>query len=338
MIFANPQAFQLLILIPILLLIAWFAPAALARRKGKFVKPYLFGHLAGARLPVGVGRRMVYLCVAIALLACAAARPQFGYEERKIRSRGIDLIVAIDVSNSMLAADHKPNRLARAKAILQDILWTAKGNRIGVVAFAGSAQIKCPLTLDYAMAKTALQTLETASVGTPGTNLGNAIDASIRAFETGSSGERVLVLLTDGEDHEQEIDRAVKVAAEKQVRVYTVGIGTSEGVPIPTSDSSYKRDKDGKIINSRLNVDALTQIADGTGGMFLQAGEGGNAVAHTISAQIEQMIKVDQQDQTFKIYIERYHWLLIPAIVILLFEMLLIPRRNRFREKGGNRA
>lgn len=332
--FANPYALQFLLLIPVMTLIVYFGIRRKLSTKSLFIKPFLFRHLAGSRLPMSDWKHFLIFLIAIVGLIIAAARPQLGFEERKIQSRGIDLIVAIDVSNSMLAEDIKPNRLTRAKAVLQEILWSTRGDRIGVVAFAGSAQVKCPLTLDYAMAKTALQTIDAGTAGTPGTDLGAAIDASIKAFETGSSGERVLVLLTDGEDHEAEVSEALKAATEKKVRVYTIGIGTSEGVPLPQTDNSYKRDKTGKIITSRLNVDVLKTIAEKTGGKTVLAGDSGNSASQTIMDDIGTLKKSEQQDQTFRIYIERYHWFLFPALILLVLEMLLIPKRNTSFRRG----
>ncbi len=325
--FANPVYLNLIWVLLPLFFVYILAEKRHTKAFSKFVKLPFQRVLLGEFRSQSIRTHFLMMFVVIALLICAAARPQWGIKEQRIQSKGIDLIIAVDVSKSMLAQDYLPDRFTRAKRILQDILWSAKGDRIGVIAFSGSSQVKCPLTLDYSMAKTALQSLEVGE-NQPGTDLSNAIDTAIKAFDTGSSGERVLVLLTDGEDHSDNLDSAINEAIEKDIKIFTIGIGTSEGIPLLESDKSYKRDKQGKIVNSKLNFDVLQNIASKTNGLALKAEKSGNTESNTIMAEISTLQKSLQQDRIMQTYTERYQYFLLAALAILFVMMLMPNRRN----------
>ena len=321
--FANPHFLWLLLALPalvgLLALRGWRRRRLLARFAEASLHPYLAPNFSPHLYRI----KQMLLVAAAALLIIGGARPQWGYEERRIVSRGIDLLIAVDVSQSMLAQDYKPNRLARAKDLLQNILWELKGDRVGIIAFAGEAVIQCPLTIDYGMAKAALDTLDTNAVATPGTNIGAAIDAAIRAFDTAASGERVLILLTDGEDHEgQGVTMAEKAKAHK-IRIHTIGIGTSEGMPIPVEGGSYKQDKEGRLVATKLDFATLSKIAEITGGQAIKANPEGIAELVPILSDIEKTVKTQQQDTVFRVYTERFAWFVIPALLLLCIEALM---------------
>ena len=264
--FANTEALWALLALPLLaLLVAW---GIRGRRTmlGRFASlPLALGYLAPRFSPARLRAKGLLLVAAAASLAFAAARPQWGFEDRKILSRGIDMVVAVDTSLSMLAQDYKPDRIARAKELLQDIIWSAKGDRLGVIAFAGDAYVMCPLTLDYSMASSVLKSLSVSTVPVRGTNVAAAINQALSAFSTGAGGERILVLLTDGEDHGGAATQAAERAAKEKVKIYTIGIGTSNGMPIPLPDGSYKQDREGKIVSTKLDFSTLTKISQMTG-------------------------------------------------------------------------
>ncbi len=320
--FANPEALWALLALPALaLLLAW----SLRRRRAiaaRFVSAGLLSRLAPGHSPARVAAKATAVVLACAGVIFAAARPQWGYEDRKISSRGIDLMVAVDTSLSMQSQDYKPNRLARAKDLLQNILWTAKGDRVGVIAFARDAYVMCPLTLDYGMAASALRSIGPDTVPAQGTAVGDAIRAAVRAFDTASAGERVLVLLTDGEDQGSEPVKAAEDAKRSHVRIHTIGIGTSEGMPIPLGEGGYKQDREGRVVNSKLDFSTLTKIAQVTGGKAIRANASGAAELDAVVADIERLQKTRQQDAVFRVYTERFQWFLLPAILLLVWEML----------------
>ncbi|MDD4278673.1 MAG: VWA domain-containing protein [Candidatus Sumerlaeales bacterium] len=300
-----------------------------------FARLYIIRHLLGKRLPHNIIVHATLISAIAIVLVFASARPQWGVKEQRILSRGLDLIIAVDVSKSMIAQDYSPSRLNRAKEILQNILWETRGDRIGVVAFAGTAQIKCPLTLDYSMAKTTLQSIQAGCISSQGTNIGNAIDTAIKAFDIGSSGERVLVLLTDGEDHEPGLDEAIQKAASKNIKIYTIGIGTSEGIPLLENDQSYKRDNQGKVINSKLNFDLLQKVAEQTGGIAVKASNDGTADSSKIMSEISKLQKTTQQDKVMRTFTERFQLFVLLALILLIIEMMIPNRKNKYYQKGS---
>jgi Ca-activated chloride channel family protein len=337
--FANPDALWALLALPVLaLLVAW----GIRRRRamlGRFASlPLALAYLAPRFSPSRLRGKGALLVAAAACLAFAAARPQWGFEDRKMLSRGIDMIVAVDTSLSMLAQDYKPDRLARAKELLQDIIWSAKGDRLGVIAFAGDAYVMCPLTLDYSMASSVLKSLSVNTVPVRGTNVAGALNQALNAFATGSGGERVLVLLTDGEDHGGAAIDAAERAAKEKVKVYTIGIGTSNGMPIPLPDGSYKQDREGKIVSTKLDFSTLTKISQLTGGKAVRAQAGGSADLQPVLADIEKMQKVNQQDTTYRVWTERFQWFLGPAIILLVLEALVTDASRRRRIWKGRLA
>lgn len=324
--FANPQYLWGLLAIPVLVVIFWWALRRRQRALERFASTRLLPHLAMHTSNLRVtGKYLLLLCAAVmAIVACAL--PRLGFEERQIVSRGIDVMVAVDCSNSMLAQDYKPSRLARAKELLQNILWKAKGDRVGVIAFAGNAYVQCPLTLDYGMAKTALESLSIKSVPAQGTAIGTAIEAGIRTFEAAASGEKILVLLTDGEDQGSNPEEAAKKAAKAGIRIFTIGIGTSQGVAIPIRDGSgqetYKKDSEGKTVSTRLDFGTLEKIASLTKGQAIKANAGGSAELDVVISDIDRAQKTEQQERKFRIWNERFQWVLLPAIVLLVWEAL----------------
>ena len=293
-----------------------------------------------ARLGVALPGWRAWLRPALSLFAVtgiifATARPQWGWEDRRIVSRGVDLMIAVDTSTSMLAQDYKPNRLTRAKELLQNIIWEAKGDRIGVMAFAGNSVVLCPLTLDYSMANTALESVDTKTVSTQGTAIGVAIDAATKAFESGGAGERVLVLLTDGEDQGTQPMEAAKRAQAAKIKIFSIGIGSTQGTLIPMG-GGYKQDKEGHPVNSKLDFQTLTDIANATSGRAMKANFSGAAEVTSILTELNRLKGANQQDRIYRVYKERYPWFLVPAILLLLLEAFGVgaPRRRTVPSRG----
>lgn len=328
--FANASILFLLIFLPPLLYLLLHLFKFRWKRLGEFA-----GDKSLRRMGFNFNRSMDYLRAALILLSftcciIALARPQWGYEDRRIVSHGVDVIVAVDASLSMLAQDYKPNRLTRAKELLQNIIYEVKGDRVGVIAYAGTPVILCPLTLDYRMAETALQTVNPGIVEKQGTDIGAAIELANNAFEISNAGEKILILLTDGEDQGQVLNRAINDAKQAGIKIFTIGIGTTEGANIPQA-GGYKRDNSGNIVNTVLNFDTLEEIAKSTGGEAIKAQESGIAELHPIMHILQNTKGEKKQDSVYRVYKDRFIWFLIPAVLLLLIESLVPSsiRRNQ---------
>jgi Ca-activated chloride channel family protein len=272
--------------------------------------------------------KAVLLVLGIGLLIFSLSRPQYGSIERPIARKGVDIFIAIDTSLSMMAEDIAPNRLARAREQLKGLIHRLKGDRVGIITFAGTAFIQCPLTLDYGLAQNILDTINIDSVPVQGTAIGEAIRTATRSFERSAKGEKVLVLLTDGEDHETNPEGAAKEAAKEGVRIYSIGIGSEKGEPIRLADGSYKRDKEGHTVNSRLDLVLLQKIAQLTNGKTIKANPTGGLELDAIYEDIGLLQKQTLRSQTYTIYEERFQYFLLPVILILILEMLASDRKR----------
>jgi len=333
--FASPEYLYLWLILPALICFWLIADWRRKRALKNFISPELMqkiGLTLSARMRL---LRRVLILMGILLAVFALARPQWGAKVTRIEQKGLDIVIAIDTSKSMLAQDIKPNRLEKAKYELGKLIDILQGDRIGVVAFAGTAFTLCPLTLDYAAAQLFLESITTDIVPEPGTCLADAISAALENFQKEEQKFKVILLLTDGEDHCREMGRdPVKSAEEAKKQgavIYTVGIGGTEGAPIPVMDESgnleYKRDESGKYIESRLDEDTLKQIALATEGKYYHS-VGGELEVEKFYQQIKQMERKKLGEQLQVEYEDRFQYFL-GAGMILLFISILIPERKR---------
>lgn len=288
----------------------------------------LVNHLSPARRRL----KRVLFGAGLFLMILAWAGPQFGAKLVEVKRQGVDIMIALDVSRSMLAEDVTPSRLQRAQQELTALVDQLHGDRVGVVAFAGSAQVVCPLTTDYSAAKMFLNYLTPDSVPFPGTSLGGAVRQAVGSFTRGGEGFRVLVLLTDGEDHNSQPEAAAAEAKAAGVRILTIGIGTPGGEPIPERDANgqikgYVKDRQGKTVVSRLDEVLLKRMAESTGGAYLPAHQGG-IEADQVARLIDQMKKRDISAGEYGALEDRYQYLLALGILFLLAAFWLPARRR----------
>jgi Ca-activated chloride channel family protein len=260
-------------------------------------------------------------------LAVALAGPMWGFRWQEVHREGVDLVVALDTSRSMLATDVKPNRLARAKLAVQDLLAQLGGDRIALVAFAGSAFVQCPLTLDHGAFMQSLEALEVGIIPRGGTSLTAAVDAGLEAFEGREGKHQALVLITDGEDHEGKVAEAAKRAADRGVKVYTVGIGTAEGELVPVEGGGWLKDRGGQVVKSRLDEKTLEQIAVDTGGVFLRAAGADLGLTALYRDYIAVMEKRELGSTLERRFEHRFQLPLLLALALLVAEPLLGDRR-----------
>jgi Ca-activated chloride channel family protein len=281
--------------------------------------------------------KVTLVLLALAFVCIALARLQFGTHKEIQEREGIDIIVAVDLSASMLARDFKPNRMEKAKQEIRSIIDRLSGDRIGLVAFAGEAFVQCPLTLDYAAARLLLSVMDQNTVSVKGTSLESAITAARRGFTQLEKKHKVLLLLTDGEDHE---GRAVEAAAEARkdgIKIFPVGIGSAAGEPIPIVDRKgsqvgFKKDRQGEVIVSRLDEVTLQKIALETGGKYYHATAGELELDH-IFEEIATMEKKELEGALVTRYDDRYQWPLLLALLLIVGEFFVSERKKPVEDR-----
>jgi Ca-activated chloride channel family protein len=309
---------------------------ALARRRrarDAFAEAPLMERLApGASL----GRqrtRATLIVLGVVFLGLAIGRPQVGTRMGVAKRTGVDLMLAIDVSESMRARDLKPDRLEKARREAFSLVQLLDGDRVGVITFSGSAFVQCPLTLDYGAATMLLSAVSTGTIPRPGTALGEAIRQGIRSLSTQPDRSKVLVVMTDGEDHGSEPLEAAQEAAEAGVVIYTIGLGSTSGEPIPIEQGTgYKRDKQGQIIMSRLDESTLIDVAAVTGGRYFRATDNERELV-AIEEAISRMQQGELESKMMAYYEERFQLPLAMSLAFVLLGSLLPERTRRRRER-----
>jgi len=297
----------------------------------QFVQSRLLAHLTVGVSPLRQKLRMVLLAVAVAFLFLALAQPQWGFDLEEVKQKGLDLVVAVDTSRSMLAEDVKPNRLERTKLEVLDLMRKARSDRLALVAFAGTAFLQCPLTLDDEAFRQSVNALDIGIIPEGGTSIAEAIRAALGAFKEESDNLKILILCSDGEDHEGGALQAAKEAAQQGMRIFTIGVGTTEGDFLRQRDAQGRmvnlKDERGNNVKSQLNEPLLNQIATGTKGLYLPL-RGAKTIEVLYDKALAPLPKAERAAKPLRLYHERYQWPLAVAILLLLVE-LFIPDRKR---------
>lgn len=327
----------LAVILPVLIAFFWWA----WRKRQQLITQFISARLL-AQLKVGVSAarqktRMALIVVTVALVIFALARPQWGFIQEEARQRGLDIIVAVDTSNSMLAQDVAPDRLTRAKLAALDLVQRAKTDRLGLIAFAGSAFLECPLTLDDAAFSASVNSLDTRTISQGGTAIAEGIDEARQAFKKEPGNHKVLVLFTDGEDQDSDAVSAAKRAASDGIIILTVSVGTAEGdvlrIRNQNGQQDYIRDEDGKPVKSHMNEELLQQIAQAGNGFYLPL-RGTKTVDTLYDQGIAPLPKTEFSAKFFQHYRERFYWPLSLAMALLIVEMFL-PDRKRRRSRSS---
>ncbi len=327
--FAQPQVlWVLLAVVPALIVFFYWSWRVKQKLILQFVQSRLLSGLTVGVSPRRQKLRLALLVVAVAGVLLALARPQWGFAWEEAKFQGLDIIVAIDTSRSMLAQDVAPNRLEKSKLAAIDLMRLAKTDRLGLVAFAGTAFLQAPLTVDEQAFEQAVNAVSVGIIPQGGTALSAAIRTSVAAFEKGNDNHKVLVLFTDGEDHDADTETlaAAKEAADAGLRIFTIGVGTPEGALLRVKDdqgnSSYVKDDEGNVVKSRLNQTLLQQIATDANGFYLPL-QGANPMDTLYARGLAPLPKSEESTRLTRVYQERYHWPLGFAIVCLVIELLL---------------
>lgn len=334
--FGDPQLLWLILLWPLLVWLGWQALKWRRRVAARVGDPALLERLYPPAVVRWRRRRLWLLLGAVMLLTVAAARPQYGRVEQTLRSVGTNVLIALDVSPSMLARDVQPTRLDAAKRGLRILIQRLAGNRVGIVAFAGSAFLQCPMTLDQRMAALVLSSLDTDSVGLAGTDIGEAIRVAREAFKRGGGeGDLALVLITDGEDHEGRALEQAQQAAEDGIAIYSIGIGTARGAPLREEDGGFKADASGAKVNTQLQMRTLNRLAEATGGKAFAAGDALIPALDDVVTEIQRREKQELEARRQVIHQDRFQWFVAPALGLLLWALVTRPRRTALPGQGS---
>ena len=328
--FAHPEYLFLFLLVPILVGVFIYTSIQKRRNLKQFGNVEL---LAGLMPNVSFVRPQVkfYLqFAAIVLLIIVLAQPQFGTKVENVKRQGIEVMIAMDVSNSMMAQDVQPSRLENAKQILSKLVDNMTNDKVGLVVFAGDAYTQLPITVDYVSAKMFLSSISPQLVPRQGTAIGSAIDLAIKSFGTKENkAGRAIIVITDGENHEDDAVGAAKLAAENNIAVHVIGMGKPEGSPIPVPGTiSFWKDKDGNVVVSKLNEDMCKKIAEAGKGIYVRADNTSNAY-RLVNKELDTLAKSDIKTSVFSDYNEQFQSFAMLALLLLVFDFFVFDRINK---------
>ena len=330
--FGNPEFFLFLFVVPIIILLFYLSAKRRKKVFSEFSSPELQKKLITNLSMVSRTLKNILMVAIVILLIIAAARPQWGKKLQILEEKGLDIVVAIDVSTSMLAEDLAPNRIQRAKNSFMTFLDMLTGDRVGLIIFAGDAFVQCPITSDYSALKMFASIVDVGLVPEDGTDIANAI-AKANTLFTEDTQNRVMVLITDGENLQGDFKEAVKQAKEDNIIIYTLGIGTQKGAPIPlvnpqTGEKEYLKDKEENIVLSKLDFSNLSWIAKETNGLFFQVSTGQQEIRDILN-DISLLEKEKIAERRYSEYKEQYQFFVLFALFLLLIEFILWERKIR---------
>ncbi len=330
--FAHSSVLYLLILVP--LLIAFFVVMRMRKRRAlaTFGEDTLLAPLMPLTSDARETFKFILLILALTLLIIGAAGPQFGSKLRQVKKEGVELEILIDVSNSMLAEDIKPNRLERSKMAVERMMSRLYDDKVGVIIFAGDAYVQIPITTDYSAAKLFLSSISTTSVPIQGTAIGRAIDLAMRSFSPDESTSKAIIIITDGENHEDDAVVAARSARANGIYVHTIGMGLEQGAPIPDGSGGYLKDSEGNTVITKLDERLLREIAAAGDGVYVRASNS-DVGLNTVLDEIDSMQKSLMEEKVYDSYDDKYYYFLWTALFLLLFEHFVLGRKNRYLMK-----
>ena len=330
------QYIYLLSIVPLL----WVSYALLVRWKRKtqnsFARPELLELLSPNRSKFKPTFKIILLSLSIVSLVLGLMNPKIGTQLETVKREGVDIVFAMDVSRSMLAEDIAPNRIEKSKRLVSAIINQLASDRVGIIAYAAQAIPQLPITTDYAAAKMFLQALNTDMLSSQGTALDSAIDLAGTFFDDEDQTNRVIFLISDGEDHSEEASNAASRAAKLGIKIFTFGVGTESGAPIPLKRNgiieSYKKDSDGEVVITKLNQNILQNIAASTGGIY-QDGNNTQKVLDFVSEQLKAMDKKEFEAKKFVSFKDRFQAFLLAALIFLLIDLFLFETKTKWVQK-----
>ncbi len=327
--FAEPEYLYLLLVVPLLTLIFVFYKIRKRKNIAAFGDPDLLKGLMPNVSTVRPTVKFVMQMVILVLLVVVLARPQFGTKAEEVKRQGIEVMIALDISNSMMATDVAPSRLTKSKQILSQLIDNMSNDKVGLVVFAGDAFTQLPITADYVSAKMFLSTISPKLIARQGTAIGSAVDLAIKSFNLKSTASKAIILITDGENHEDNAVEAARLAQKEGIVVHVIGMGRPEGAPIPVDGTmSFWKDKDGNVVVSKLNEAMCNDIASAGQGVYVRA-DNTNAALRAVSKELDQLAKTELTTTTFSNYNEQFQSFAIIALVLLLMDIFILERINK---------
>lgn len=326
--FEEPTYLYLLLLLPFLA--AFYLYSNYRRRKAirKFGDPVLMAQLMPDVSKYRPDVKFWLVFAAIGLFAVLLARPQFGSKLETVKRQGVEVMIALDISNSMLAQDVQPSRLEKAKRLVAQLVDKMENDKVGMIVFAGDAFTQLPITSDYISAKMFLESINPSLISKQGTAIGAAINLATRSFTPQEGVGRAVIVITDGENHEGGAVEAAKAAAEKGIQVSVLGVGMPDGAPIPVEGTNdFRRDRDGNVVITRLNEQMCQEIAQAGDGIYVRV-DNSNAAQKVIAQEINKMAKADVETQVYTEFNEQFQAVAWIILLLLLAEMLILERKN----------
>jgi len=328
--FGHPALWLSFLAIPVLLVLGWLVRRARERSLRAFGDPALVERLTASVDHRSRKLKRVFVVAGFFFLSIGLVAPKIGTSLTEVKRQGINLILMLDTSLSMKAEDVKPSRLQRAKYECSQLINRLRGDRVGLVAFAGVSYLQSPLTLDYSAAKMFLDVIDTDLIPSQGTAIGDAIETGLKAFESDEKKHKAMVIFSDGEDHLGKATQAAREAADEGVVIYTVGVGTVAGVPIPLTENgsqSFKRDRQGRVVTTKLDAGILQEIAVMTGGKYYQLGAGDYS-PEKLYADIFQLDRTELSSHQYSRYEERYQYFIALALLFFVVDIFITDKRK----------
>ncbi len=333
--FAHIEILYLNCLIPVIIVLFWL----LNKRKKRLLNDFGDREIIQELIPEQSGIRQSFKLIvflsAFAFLLFGLAGPEFGSKLQKTKHKGCEIIIALDVSNSMMAEDIKPCRLEKAKQAISKLVDKLGENRIGLIVFAGQAYIQLPITTDYVSAKMFLSTISTKIVPVQGTAIGSAINLAAKSFSPNTTADKAIIVITDGENHEDDAIAASKSAQENGIHVHTIGVGLPEGAPIPIDEGSqhnFIKDENGSVVISKLDEQLLQEIASVGKGAYIRANNSDLGL-NTIYKEINKMSKTEIESKTYSEFENQFQWPLGVSLLLFILELLILERKTKWSAK-----
>ena len=327
--FGEPAYLYLLIVLPLLAAIYLYSNYNRRKRIKLYGDPELIERLMPTVSNYRPNVKFWLAFAALAMMIFMLARPQFGSKMETVKRQGIETVIALDISNSMLAQDVTPSRLDKSKKLLSRLIDKFDNDKVALIVFAGEAFTQLPITSDYVSAKLFLESINPSLIATQGTDIGGAINLAMKSFTPNEGVGRAIVIITDGENHEGGAVEAAQEAAKKEVSVFVLGVGSLDGAPIPQegSNNEYRRDREGNVIMTKLNEQMCNEIAKAGNGMYVRVDNTNNA-EKALNAEINKLAKADVETQVFTEFDEQFMVLAWLAILLLAADLLLLERKN----------
>lgn len=332
----DKSYFWFLLVIPVVLLLFALVLFWKKRMQKKFADKELLNKLSPNRSTSKSVFKIILLSLALAFLIVGLVNPQFGTKLETVKREGVDVVFAIDVSKSMLAEDIAPNRLEKSKQLVTQIINNLASDRVGIIAYAGSAFPQLPITTDYGAAKMFLQSMNTDMVSSQGTAIKEAIELATQYYDDEEQTNRILFLISDGEDHAGDIEEIAKQAAREGIRIVTIGVGTPKGGPIPIKRNgiiqNYKKDNSGETVITKLDESTLQEIASEANGKYI-SGQSTTEVVEKVTEILQNMDKKEFESQQVAQYESQFQWFIAVGLLFLLLDILLLERQTSWLKK-----